>query len=95
MRRFYHVHVDTNNGRKVIFDPEPTGLVTAYHEQTEAAPIWTLQHDQNTNKLIVQVEVDGDFVPYPQISLQDLNTIAITFPEPVTGKVKIIFFNNL
>lgn len=66
---------------------------TYIHEQQEPSAIWTIPHDMNSTRLIVQPWPDGEVAVADKIEAIDNDTVQITFSMPVSGTASIMVGN--
>ncbi len=65
------------------------------YEQLAPSGIWTISHNEDTDKLLAQVYDDsGEFTFPDEILIVDTNTVEITFNDPMTGTAHLIFFTS-
>jgi hypothetical protein len=58
------------------------------------ALVWTVQHNLNSEEVIVQVFDENKFVIIPDsIQIFDLNTVVITFNTVQPGVVRVLFLD--
>ena len=86
------VYIDLNTGKEYYLDQaidSPYALVK--YIQSQADYVWTINHNKNSDKVIVQVNGGFDL---PDTQIIDGNTIQLTFSEPVAGQAILIFFDQ-
>lgn len=54
---------------------------------------WTIAHNRDSANVVVQVQdTDGNVIYPDEITVQDLNTIVVTFASPQDGVANVVFF---
>lgn len=94
-RKYYPVFVDENGDRCISLSNDGEfSIDSAIHQQLEPAKVWTVQHNRNTDRVIVRVEKDGRTLSEEEIErieISTLNIIAVQFKEEMSGKLTILF----
>jgi hypothetical protein len=66
---------------------------TYTHEQQTPSTVWTVQHNMNSTRLIVQPWPDGEVATAQEIITLDADTVQITFNVAVSGVATIMVGN--
>jgi hypothetical protein len=78
-------------------EPEPsaTTQVGFTYVQNTSKRVWTMTHGKNTSNVFVQVyDTNGNYI-IPNSIHTELNTITVTFNEPMTGFVEAVLFLSI
>ena len=62
------------------------------HSQTATAQVWTVVHNLNTNKPVVDYMGIDNVVSMSKV---DANTITVTFDSPIAGKICVANYDNI
>lgn len=97
MANLVPINLDKDTGRLVargggLGGPPASGFL---FEQLVASDSWTVPHNKLNDRVIVQVYDDvGEFTIPDKIEIVDINTVEITFAEPMTGTAHLLFFTS-
>ena len=91
--RFKQIYVDLASGEWVVTDETTDSNLRGVRvEVPTASNSWHVTHYRNTTKLIVQIldPTNSEIIP-DSVTIIDTNTVLITFDEPVTGRLHLVF----
>lgn len=94
MNRFTQLFIDTTTGRWLTQDePYASSITSVTAVQTNANDTWVITHNKATNQFLIQIQDENNEEVFPdEVEITDLNTITVTFAEPMTGEANILFF---
>lgn len=94
--RFKQIYVDLDDGRWYVPDADTDSrLRTLRYTSNIPRNKWTLVHNRNTSKIIVQFLDNYTTERKPElIRFIDSNSILVEFAEPVVGEINLIFDRN-
>lgn len=97
MANLVPLHIDKDTGNIVARGglgnaPFATGYL---YEQIVPAMVWNIPHNQENDRVLVQVYDDfGDLTIPNEVVIVDINNIQITFGAPMSGTAHILFFKS-
>ena len=69
-----------------VWIPMTQEITTYVHQQTTASSTWTINHNFNTNKVLVQISDENGKVVIPDdVDLSAVDTATVTFATTVSG----------
>ncbi len=100
MANLIQLNLDKDTGRIVargrVIDISGPQLASGFlYEQTTPATVWNVPHNQNNDRVLVQIYDEvGEFTIPDEIVIVDLNNIQINFTAPMEGTAHILFFSS-
>lgn len=81
---------------QIAWIPLTNELQTLVYTNEFASTTWTIVHNYNTYELLTQVYNESNHVIIPDsLQMVDMNTVVVTFLNPVAGKAVIISKKNI
>lgn len=77
-------------GRVALYSIRTFLGVSLVHEQKDAAKVWEINHNFNTEVIIFTVWVDGKAIMPVETQIVDKNNVKLTFDDPVKGEAVMI-----
>lgn len=98
MANLIPLNLDKDTGEIVARGGIPPGRVgTGYlYEQLVPAATWTIPHNGNSDRVLVQIyDETGEFTLPNEILILDINNIEVNFNTPMVGTAHIMFFSSI
>lgn len=93
MSRYTQIFINTETGRWLTqTENHANGITSVSAIQNNPSDVWIIPHNMNSNKFLVQIKSNNQEIIPDDIEVTDLNTITISFSDPIDGEANILFF---
>lgn len=92
-RLFMGAELVSVDGNEIVFIPLLQERNTHQHDQSAPAAVWTIVHNMNSTRVIVQPWPNGSVAIPESIEAIDNDTVRVTFNEPCTGFATVMVGN--